>query len=77
MRNWNPYSNKIEDAFIKFPAYLWGIETVSPLPSIYIIYRSQPTYEELKPVQLEKVVGDDAGSQPTYEELKRGRQGIW
>ena len=50
---------------------------MSPLPSIYIIYRSQPTYEELKPVQLEKVVGDDAGSQPTYEELKRGRQGIW
>ena len=53
MRNWNhTTSARPWSARPPFPAYLWGIETNIPLLSPLARRCSQPTYEELKPVNV-------------------------
>ena len=50
MRNWNEKILFRESPWIVFPAYLWGIETGSYAACAALYWRSQPTYEELKPI---------------------------
>ena len=73
MRNWNPAGTSSTGQIPLFPAYLWGIETCYPDDQKPPLRRSQPTYEELKPLQAPPGTPRCPGSQPTYEELKRPR----
>jgi len=49
MRNWNHVSSSAAGQQVKFPAYLWGIETLTLPFFVPLFFSFQPTYEELKP----------------------------
>ncbi len=59
------------NACIRYPAYLWGIETSIPFSIEDARDASiQPTYEELKPRKAIDLASFLTCIQPTYEELK-------
>ena len=70
MRNWNSFTVSPFIALVKYPAYLWGIETPDGRGGKKRKRGIQPTYEELKLDDLSYDLLIDKRIQPTYEELK-------
>ena len=54
-------------------AYLWGIETYQYCYTLWFLICCEPTYEELKPVNVRYLGFLGRSCEPTYEELKLGR----
>ena len=72
MRNWNQSNIKsIIVKSLKYPAYLWGIETPWSGICFHRTPGIQPTYEELKPLLPIETPQPQLCIQPTYEELKQ------
>ena len=70
MRNWNFEMYRQMILTEGLPDYLWGIETFADTSGTFKAYRSQTTYEELKPRANKEQQKLEHRSQTTYEELK-------